>query len=135
MLQMKSLSALSLLGLTLLLGAGCRVKVGELPGTYKVRYQHGSETLLLRNDGTFRQVYIPLNDGASMTNSGTWQFDKSDRAIVLRDVIQFDQWGQQGNSAERIVWRIRIARFGKLSLIIDEDVGLEYEKTNPESNP
>jgi hypothetical protein len=125
---------LSLVGLMLLLSTGCRVKVGELAGTYKVRYQHGSETLLLHNDGTFRQVYTSLKDGGSTTNSGTWKFDKADRAIVLRDVIEFDQFGEQENaSPKRIVWRIRIAKwFGKLSLIINEDAGLEYEKATPD---
>lgn len=116
---------------SLVAGCGPRtMNVEELVGTYVVKYRHGSEKLILKSDGTFTQDYMRLENGQSTTNSGKWEFWKEDRAILLRDAIEFDKWGEQGKQpSERIVWRIRIAkRFGKISLIIGEEGVLEYDK-------
>jgi hypothetical protein len=113
-------------------GCGVRSSVKELTGTYDAKYQYGSERLALNGDGTFTQVYTPLENKPSTTNSGSWELLKPGDAILLTDVLEFDQWGQgEKPSLKKIIWRIRIAkRFGKVSLIIDGDRGLEYEKAD-----
>ena len=120
-----------LLCLLILVVAGCGAKsMKELIGVYSVSYAHGSETLTLNADNTFTQVYTQVGGGQSVTNSGNWEFWKSDGAILLRDAIEFESWSQQAKrTPDRIVWRIRIAkRFGKISLISGEEGVLEYDK-------
>src|SRR5687767_11449499 len=111
---------------------GCGVgsmDTSELSGDYSVRYKHGFEKLTLKTNGTFTQVFTPVGTAPSATNSGTWQFEKADGAIVLRDVFEFDRQ-RETQSLEKIVWQIRVAkRFGKVSLIINEDEGLEFDKS------
>jgi hypothetical protein len=120
--------------LALCFGVGCgasSMNTNELSGDYSVRYKHGLEKLTLKTNGTFMQLYTPLGGALLTTNSGTWKFEKTDCRIVLRDVIEFDQWGAgEKQSLERIVWQIRVAkRFGQVSLIINEDEGLEFDKS------
>ena len=111
--------------------AGCSTKsMNELIGMYSVTYPHGTETLRLEKDNVFTQLYTSSTTSLSITNSGTWEFLGKDNAILLRDVIEFEQWDEEDSlDPERIVWRIRIARrFGKISLIIREDEVLEYKR-------
>ena len=113
-----------------LLAAGCGVSsTNELSGDYAVRYTHGLEKLTLKTNGTFTQLYTPAGSTLSATNSGTWEFRKADGRILLRDAVEFEE-KREAQSLEKVVWLIRIEkRFGKVSLIINEDDGLDYDKS------
>ena len=113
----------------IVLGCGCGVKSpSELHGNYSIRYSHGSEALSILADGTFTQVYTSLLAGSSPTNSGTWQFKEADKELLLRDVIVY-MGGARNDTQEKSTWRVRIAkRFDRISLIIDEENALEFEK-------
>ena len=87
------------------------------------------EKLTLRTNGTFVQIYTPAGSTSSATNSGTWEFWKEEDKILLRDVVEFGE-RREAQSLEKIVWLIRVVkRFGKVSLIINEDDGLEFDKS------
>jgi len=119
-----------LLVFALVLACGCGVNRNEVDGVYTTKYSHGSEVLTLATNGRFTQVFTSTGQQPPITNSGTWEFWRDRRSVLLRDAITFDGWTQQQTqSLEKTVWLIRVAkRFGKISLIWGEEGVEEYDK-------
>ena len=61
-----------------------RVKTADLPGRYRAEYQFGEETLTLRPDGTFSQIFL-IREGPKIgSNLGRWAYDSKDRMLDLQ---------------------------------------------------
>jgi len=61
-----------------------------LPGTYTAIYSHGSETLVLKADGSYVQEYSPVTSASVQTNCGKWEFkEKPDPIVYLDNALLF----------------------------------------------
>ena len=77
---------LSVLLVVILVLVGCgRVDVDELPGTYFVEYEFGSEMLSLERDGEYVQ-YVTVGDSSTL-HRGRWSYDSDSRAVILVDAL------------------------------------------------
>src|SRR5277367_6886631 len=71
---------------------GCKkepLTEARLVGYYYVKFPHGSENLLLKDDKTFIQIYIPIENGRSQTNTGTWDFDLKFKDVFLTGAVLY----------------------------------------------
>jgi len=77
----------------------------EIPGVYRATYPFGSETLVLRQDGSYSQevrINRNGNTNAEYRSTGVWRYGAPDgwprEAFVYFDssfIIVFDEWGEQ----------------------------------------
>lgn len=73
-------------------------RLPPLTGQYQAEYQHGSESLILKVDGTFEQIYHG-QDGA-LTLKNTSKFRQSGDQISFDSFMQFALW--DGRRTERL---------------------------------
>lgn len=119
-------------------GRAPKTTAADFPGTYIANFSHGSETLVLKSDGTYEQRYVPKASDASQTNAGKWDFTISPSpSITLEDVLLFDTRSNQPRIPPiRAVLGLGVRRFGnQIELIISEDEGLEYRKMPQFASP
>ena len=106
---------------------------GMLPGTYSVAYSHGTEKLILEQNGVFIQEYLPKAAGAPITNSGKWTFDSSSGKIDLIDALMFDTGeDQKRSSPHKTQWTLRVAATrSEVRILINRDLMLYYVRKQP----
>src|SRR5258708_2770769 len=88
----------------LLVGASCsKPKSSDVPGRYQANRGYGVETLHLRIDGTYDQVFASA--AITRTNSGHWKFDADRPSLFLYDALLFDDgFGHQASLVVTSVW-------------------------------
>lgn len=115
-----------------LLLLGCKqtsLTEGEIPGTYNVKYSHGSERLVLGTDKTFTQIYMPLQ-GSNLTNSGKWSYSSQNRCVYLNEALIFDSGeNEKLGQPRRTVWSLGILSFPEeIQLVVSDQAGLAFTK-------
>ncbi len=125
--------AQGLVPLVLLMVAGCakQLERSDLVGTYVVNYSHGTETLILKQDGSYEQDYMG-KDGKKLANTGTWETTgPSYGNVSLFNAMEFDDGHDRQNKAigHIGVRELPVSSFlGKMSLTIDPDSDANYKK-------
>ncbi len=108
----------------------------DVVGIYEARYDTfgavgGFETLALKPDGTYLQVYLRRN-GEMITNTGKWEF-KDDKewgtSVRLEGVLS----PEEDTTFNKTVPKENVhtgahSFFGRITLPIDEDLGYHYTK-------
>src|SRR6185369_7070182 len=102
----------------------------RLIGSYYVKFPHGIETLLLKDDKTFVQIYTRIENGQSQTNTGIWNFDSKFKDVILSGAVLYDnRQGQANTNLEKTVWDLpAIKRFEDISSSIDGEGVYEFQK-------
>lgn len=59
---------------------------GDVVGVYVAHYVSGTETLTLREDGTFLQEVLQESDGPE-ARSGTWTWDTASESVIIPDCM------------------------------------------------
>jgi len=131
----------SIFGLTaclcvLIYFVGCSVAItrNKVIGNYKVRYRYGTELLRLSADGKYSQVFVLDSTKAETRNTGTWEYKGGgEPQIILHNpLIVDDDFGKLSptySEPGRGMWILHPHSFlGKISLPVNEDLGLYFEK-------
>jgi hypothetical protein len=129
-----SIASLSLMSC----GQPNKTTTADFPGTYVVKFSHGSETLVLKPDGTYEQKYVPTAGAATQTNTGKWELKTSPRPIVyLDDALLFDTRSNQPQIPPiRTVLGLSVRRWrNEIELVINDDAGLGYQKQSQATPP
>ena len=100
----------------------------EVPGQYQAKRGYGIETLHLRPDGTYDQVF--MSAGTNRTNSGRWKFDAERPSVCLYDALMFDDgFGRQVSLIETSAWSLRVEKFaGEITLPFGESESFKKQK-------
>src|SRR5262249_26843706 len=117
--------------------AGCYGPVSRerLVGTYRVDYGYGLEQLTLKADGTYTQEFAEAGQGFHVINED--QFDLGtgdfwdDQLVTLHNPVIVDVSGTRSDMTRSSgVWPARVRRScaGRPRLLINEDLGLEFER-------
>ena len=117
----------------LILSFGCGKKTlteERLVGSYHVKFPHGSENLLLKEDRTFVQIYASIGNGQPQTNTGTWDYDLKFNDVFLTGAVLHDKGnGQINTNLEKTVWSLLVTQTSdKISLCVDADRVYLFEK-------
>ena len=138
---MKSIVLMLLLGIVGLSLMSCgqptKTTAADFPGTYVAKFSHGSETLVLKSDGTYEQKYVPTAAAATQTNTGKWEFKTSPRPIVyLDDALLFDTRSNQPQIPPiKTALGLGVTRWrNEIELVINDEAGLGYRK-QPQVTP
>jgi hypothetical protein len=133
--RMKSTMLVLVVSIASLLLMSCgqsnKTTAADFPGTYVVKFSHGSEILVLKSDGTYEQKYVPIAGAATQTNAGKWEFKTTPRPIVyLDDALLFDTRSNQPQiPPSRTVLGLSVRRWrSEIELAINDDAGLAYQK-------
>lgn len=113
------------------------MSTADFPGSYLVRFSHGSELLTLKTNGTFEQKYTPIS-GTAQTNVGTWEFKTIPRPILyLNNAMLFDTRANQPQIPPvRTVLGLGVWSYGKeIELILSVNSDLRYQKLAPHTTP
>jgi hypothetical protein len=139
--RMKSIMLVLLVGIVGLSLMSCgqpnKTTAADFPGTYVAKFSHGSETLVLKPDGTYEQRYVPNAGAATQMNTGKWEFKTSPRPIVfLDDALLFDTRSNQAQIPPiRTVLGLVVRRWqSEIELVINDEAGLGYRK-QPQATP
>jgi hypothetical protein len=95
-------------------------------GSYKLETNAGKATLKLLPNGTLEQTVEP-KDGMHRTVSGTWDWDRKDGRVTLKDAIQIDasHIGLRANVMRLLAGRTLV---GRIELECDADLECAYRK-------
>jgi hypothetical protein len=107
------------------------LSMNAVSGTYVIKYNHGTETLELNQDGTYFQRYAPAASQTMITNASLWSFDSQEDKITLRNVFVFDTGFDEPRQPtnKTMGWHMPVIRDGnKLKIPIDVDHALMFEK-------
>lgn len=63
------------------------VQTKELYGTYVAEYSFGTETLLLQDDGAYKQEVAISGVSNPSVHSGKWRYDDRAKRIILEDCL------------------------------------------------
>ncbi|HSE58536.1 MAG TPA: hypothetical protein VLA99_07525 [Nitrospiraceae bacterium] len=58
----------------------------EIPGTYVAEYEFGTDTLILKSDGTYTQEIKVKRRSEPLRVTGIWKYDQSTNRVNLSDV-------------------------------------------------
>ena len=118
---------------------GCRrgVTPVELSGVYQVRYDYGTEQVLIQPDGTFEQAFAEKGKAFVVLNRGFWKLTEGDvwdgQLLHLEGGTLIDNgYGERlEHSLKGVQRRLRIRKgwFGRVRLLINEEADLSLEKT------
>jgi hypothetical protein len=118
---------------------GCSATVSreQLVGTYRVDYGYGVEQLTLKADGTYKQEFAQQGAWFHEINEGHFDLGIGDfwngQLLNLYDPVIVDVSGQRSDMARdagRWPMRIRTTWGGQPRFLIDEDIGLEFNRVN-----
>jgi hypothetical protein len=71
-----------------LIAASCqKLSVNDLPGTYRIKYSFGDETLIMQPNGEYTQLITVNGDPVQISTQGTWVYSRRDGEITLRNHI------------------------------------------------
>lgn len=100
----------------------------EVPGRYQANRGYGVESLHLRPDGSYDQVFTSAT--TNRTNSGRWKFDNERPQVFLYDALIFDDgFGRPASLVETSVWAVRVEKFaGQISLPFGESESFKKQK-------
>ena len=103
-----------------LLCACSKPKATDIPGVYSARRSYGTETLHLRTDGSYEQVFT--SGSAGRTNLGKWTFHPDLSFVALDDALLFDDgWGRQVRLVRTSTWALNVhGGPGSVSLVYGE---------------
>ena len=114
---------------------GRHVNRQDLTGVYRLQYPYGVEELRVRADGTYRQSYADSGKSLTEINRGKWDLQAGDfgdgQLLVLHDPVIVDELGKRTNlTPSNGLWAIRIRKpwFGRMKLLVYEDLGYEFVK-------
>src|SRR4051812_33719896 len=92
-----------------LLSACSKPKPSEIPGIYSAQRSYGTETLSLRPDGTYLQVF--RSGSSTRTNTGKWMFHPEQSFVSLENALVFDDgWGRKETIIETCTWGLDVER-------------------------
>ncbi|MBX3235017.1 MAG: hypothetical protein KF814_02595 [Nitrospiraceae bacterium] len=71
----------------------------EIPGTYVAEYEFGTDSLVLKSDGTYAQEIKVKGRAEPLRVTGTWKYDQSESRITFSDVYLIpnpysDEWDE-----------------------------------------
>ena len=107
----------------------------DLVGTWRVDYGKSKLTLTLRQDGTFEQVFETNSATSAVRRTGRWQLtDLEGPSVELKGALFVeDQTGvidPKLSAAENAGWVLHVNQtFGHLSLTVNQDLGLYFERS------
>lgn len=103
-----------------------------LPGSYVAKYSHGTETLVLNSDGTYKQKYVSNGQTDAEVNSGRWTYGETGGGhVYLDESVFFDNRSnspQIPRSKGGHSLNIKLWRGGMIELVINDEDGLGYRK-------
>jgi len=111
-----------------LLACSSTVSRSELVGNYSANVRVGTDTLVLREDGSYVHSHSIPGEAAT-EQAGTWLLEPraADGTRVTFDRFTFEI--EPYKSAGAGLWPALVAKhFGKIRLTINEDMGLYYTK-------
>jgi hypothetical protein len=73
-----------------------QVKIDEagIVGTYQGRYFGGVENVEIRQDGTFKQIFVKDGGAVIYSHEGTWEFLPPYGVNLLSFMVFMDDWGK-----------------------------------------
>lgn len=84
---MRLRSVILIVAVALAAGAGCsnrpNERIGKVSGEYTGRFSDGTETLVLREDGTYEERF-EFVDKRVVSNHGTWTEDRTTNLVRVR---------------------------------------------------
>lgn len=112
----------------------CRPQRSDIPGDYQATYPFGVETLVLRENGSYKQEFRLQGSSDVVTLSGHWSYDADDGQLQLENALPIvDGFGRlekdyatardglRGLLVQRTPNGIRLA--------INEDLDLYFKRT------
>jgi hypothetical protein len=109
----------------------------DVAGTWQVDYGNSKLTLTLNKDWTFEQVFQKKGEKNIVRRTGNWELTELEGPAVLLNGALFvqDETGAidwKLSAGNKGGWVLHINKtFGHLSLTVNEDLGLYFEKTPP----
>lgn len=115
---MRALAYITLLAFCGLLTSCNKQPASKIPGHYFASRAYGDETLDLRTNGTYLQIFT--SRATARTNSGTWQFLPLMGAVVLTNALIFDDG--KGSPAPTVVtndWTLALTNIAWIIMLED----------------
>jgi hypothetical protein len=120
--------------LLVLPASGCGSKglsAQDLTGNYALVKPNGTETLNLRADGTFDEVWRPSNGTGVLTNAGKWRWSTNEPGSLILDHAMFtsDLADRPLDSPRYGTWELRTRVIaGAVELVVDADSDVYFQK-------
>lgn len=115
--------------------AACRKPAADnLIGTWQVDYRNSELTLTLNQDGTFEQVFEKKGESKAIRRKGKWELTELEGPSVLLNgaLLVEDQTGDIDSKLSvnnNAGWVLHMNEtFGHVTLTVNEDLGLYFEK-------
>ena len=117
---------------------GCTGSIGreQLPGTYLLAYEHGTERLSIAPDGSYTQEYAERRGPFRTINTGRWEarrgdFWDGDMIALIDPVIVDDGFGHRSDFARSsAVWPMRVRKSwrGRIVFLVNDDLEYAFER-------
>jgi hypothetical protein len=112
----------------MLWGCSSTVSRTELIGPYTANVSEGTDSILMREDGSYVHAYSRPGE-AVKEQLGTWMLEPQHGGDTRVTFDHFDFGIEPYKSAGTGFWAAVVTkRFGKIRLTINEDMGLYYTK-------
>ncbi len=110
-------------------GCGRNLTRAQLVGTYRAEYSYGTETLILKPDRTYEQLF-KYNKGKSLKNAGKWEYSRQEYRLILTDALIVDDFDKPAVRLERMDWILGVHRSlsGRISLTFNPDLDIVFLK-------
>lgn len=118
------MTCITLFGLAAITGCGPAPSREDLYGSYLAVAKNSSETLILRPDGTFRQIYVDMG-GNIVDHSGTWSYDPTGPDVTLKNVY-IHHWSS-AISPEKTAWGLPV-KSTRRGLWLGHDEGVWFRR-------
>jgi hypothetical protein len=126
------------IAMTGLVGCSGSIDRQELPGTYVLAYDYGTERLSIGADGSYTQEFAEPRGQFQAINTGRWEPGRGDfwdgDLIKLSDpVIVDDGFGRRSDFAKfsgQWIMRVRKSWRGRIRFLVNDDLDYAFERVS-----
>lgn len=121
----------------LLCGCSKGVDQKQLVGSYELKYTYGNEVLILKDDGTYSQLFGKTTQKLELVNQDKWKIGKGDfwdgQLLELDGPVVVDDGFGKFSSTKKwgsALWSLRIRKHfrGKYYFLVNEDLQYSFER-------